>query len=51
MREGQRQIEDAACLGLDRDGRIRGIYNGIYNGLQPTDLEHLIEDIALLTAR
>ena len=40
-------LHSEKLLLIDRAGRLRGIYNG----LQPADLEHLIEDAGRLTAR
>lgn len=44
--DGGPLLHSEKLLLIDRGGRIRGIYNG----LQPADLEHLIEDARVLTA-
>jgi len=45
--EGTPLLHSEKLLLVDRGGRLRGLYNG----LQPADLEHLIEDAAQLTSR
>ncbi len=45
--DGAPLLHSEKLLLVDRGGRLRGIYNG----LQPADLEHLIEDAAQLTSR